>query len=159
MRNGLKSLFSSWSCTLYRHRRLWQSGIRVAYADLTNLRTPTSPAFDREEWVGRVLDFLHSLRLDFGVRTGVPMLDIQRLISRILTLNLYYLPITDPSRQPNIVNNPNTDITFIVNALIAQAGAEADRGDAMESITQRRNELIFEGCPMMTRGLPNACQT
>jgi len=138
--NGLKSLFSSWSRTPYRHSRLWQSGIRVAYADLSNPITPTSPAFDREEWVGRVLDFLHSLRLDIGVRTGLPMMDIQRLVTRILT----------PDRVPNNVNNLNTDITFIVNALIAQAGAEADRGDAVESITQRRNELIFEGLPSVT---------
>jgi len=83
---------------------------------------------------------LHSLRLDIGVRTGLPMMDIQRLVTRILT----------PDRVPNNVNNLNTDITFIVNALIAQAGAEADRGDAVESITQRRNELIFEGLPSVT---------
>jgi len=68
------------------------------------------------------------------------MMDIQRLVTRILT----------PDRVPNNVNNLNTDITFIVNALIAQAGAEADRGDAVESITQRRNELIFEGLPSVT---------
>ena len=83
---------------------------------------------------------MHSLRLDIGVRTGLPMMDIQRLVTRILT----------PDRVPNNVNNLNTDITFIVNALIAQAGAEADRGDAVESITQRRNELIFEGLPSVT---------
>ena len=114
---------------------MWQSGIRVVYADLTNPRTPTSLAFDKEEWVGRVIDFLHSWRLDYGTRTGVPTMDIQRLLSRIL---------------PNILNYANTDITFIVNALIAQAGAEADRGDSVQSITERRNKLIFEGLPSVT---------
>ena len=97
------------------HRRLWRSGIRVAYADLTN---PRIPAFDREAWVLRVAAFLQHMQDRFGVRTGLPMVNFQ--IENMVT-------------------------SFIVHALIAQAGVEADRGDDMASVTHRRNELIFEG--------------